>query len=191
MKQTCIALLMLSFIFGHQTFSFADESNVIPAGFLQQNTHSSSLMSGDNKITTDCSFFRNANICRFMFENKDGFTSEISVPYAKLEALTAEIIDGLYDLKSDWETVYSTKGIFKVHPTRGEDHKNLQLLIEDLENESLQFRVLQPEFELRKTPTYIYNKDRAEQIFAVIWQLIQNTGESQCLRHCTTPEALN
>lgn len=191
MKKTFIAILVLSFSFRSQAFSFANQDRVIPEGFLQQSMHSSSLVAGDNNITTDCSFFRGANICRFMFENKDGFISEISVPYARLETLSGQIIDGLYDLKSEWEIVYSTKGVFKMHPTRGEDHKNLQLLIEDLEDESLEFRVLQPEFELRKTSTYIYNKDRAEQIFAVIWQLIRNTGESQCLRNCTTPEALN
>ncbi len=159
-----------------------------PETYLMQNTHTAFLMAGENDLISDCSFFRDFNICRFRFESSKGFKSEISVPYESLKVLHHDILGSLQNLKNQWEAEYPIYGIYRLHPTRSQDHENLSLLIHELEVENLPLRVLQPVNDNRTLAAAIYSRERAEQIYAIFWHHIKNSGQSQCLRDCIQPQ---
>lgn len=192
MKLTFLKILTLGLIFSG-TFAAArgDVPLPFPESYVQQYSHSAFLVSGENSITSDCSFYRQADMCRISFENSKGFKSEISVPYETLQLIGDDILQTLYDLKYSWDVNYPTTGFGMFHLTRSQDHQNLILLIQDLEAEPLHLRVLQPERPRPDLPAYIYSRKLAEEIYAVFWTHIYNSGQSQCLRSCTPPKELN
>jgi hypothetical protein len=192
MKLNLLKLLSLGLIFSSRIVTATDGSQLpFPNNYLDQNTHSAFLISGENTITSDCSFYRQADMCRISFENSQGFKSEISVPYKTLQMIGDDILQTLFDLKYSWDINYPLTGLGWLHLTRSQDHQNLILLIQELELEPLHLRILQPKRTRPNMPAYIYSRKLAEEIYAVFWLHIYNSGQSQCLRNCNPPKDLN
>lgn len=150
----------------------------IPIGpkFVQQNQHTAFFFVGESSLISDCSLAKEDLKCRFSFNDKNNRDEFFDVSYLSLPARTRPLLHDLQALYRQWENEsISTDILGRLTLTRNDDLHALEQLIQELQTEPLQERVLYLRSDTRDAPAYFYSGTRARAIFEIFRKNLSNS----------------